>query len=78
MLRLRPGGQEFWLPPYTSTFEKAELGGYELQSTGEVIYDPDYVAHWTLKPPAEWAEAETEQGDDGPGVDGAERTHAQR
>jgi hypothetical protein len=61
VLRLRPSGQEFWLPPYTSTFEEAELGGYELRSTGELIYNPDYLTHWTLKPPADWSKP----GDDG-------------
>ena len=41
-------GQEHWLPPVTAAFHKAKPGRYRLCSTGEVIFDPDYLTSWTF------------------------------
>jgi hypothetical protein len=46
-------GEIFTLPP---GLESAPPGEYRLHSTGEVVVDPDYLATWTIKPPAEDAE----------------------
>lgn len=44
-LRL-PDGELVVLPPYTSALQPAEPGDYTLQSTREVVRDPDYLAVW--------------------------------
>jgi hypothetical protein len=42
-------GQEHWLPPATSAFQKAGPGRFRLCSTDELIVDPDYVTTWTIR-----------------------------
>ena len=44
-------GEEFQLPHNVSALQKAEPGEYYLQSTEEVIIDPDYVAVWMIRVP---------------------------
>ena len=41
-------GSTFDLPPDTSSTLKAPLGEYRLNSTGEVVVNPDYLATWTV------------------------------
>ena len=47
-LRL-PDGELFTLPPYLSALQPADPGEYTLQSTREVIRDPDFLTVWRLQ-----------------------------
>ena len=49
---LGTSNEERWLPPDLSRLEVASPGEYRLRSTGEVVVDPDYLATWTVYPPA--------------------------
>lgn len=42
---------EFTLPPVTNRFEPAEPGEYQLNSTGEVVSNPDFVCTWSVYAP---------------------------
>ena len=44
-------GEEFQLPHNLSALQPAEPGEYYLQSTEEIILDPDYVAVWMIRIP---------------------------
>lgn len=44
-------GETYWLPPQTSTLQRARRGTYRLRETGDVIQDPDYVTTWRVEPP---------------------------
>ena len=44
-------GEEYTLPPDTTAFKKISRGRYTVQSTGEVVIDPDYACGWTLLAP---------------------------
>ena len=44
-------GRELTLPPDTRAYEPAEPGEYHLDSTGEVVVDPDYLSKWVIRPP---------------------------
>ena len=47
-LRL-PDGELYTLPPYLSALQPADPGEYTLQSTREVIRDPDFLCVWRLQ-----------------------------
>jgi len=44
-------GEKYSLPLDTTAFRKVVRGRYELESTGEVVVDPDYTCGWTLLTP---------------------------
>lgn len=44
-------GEDYWLPPQTDTFVRANPGTYRLRSTGEEVENPDYISNWTINPP---------------------------
>ncbi len=48
---LRDNGEEISLPPDLSSIEKATKGEYVLDSTGEVVKDPDFTARWSIRHP---------------------------
>lgn len=50
-LRGRRAGESLTLPPNTQAFAKASPGCYRLNSTGEVVWDPDYTSLWTVTTP---------------------------
>ena len=41
-------GEEFAIPADMSAIEPAEPGDYKLNTTGEVVVDPDFIALWTI------------------------------
>ncbi|QUI22586.1 hypothetical protein HZI73_09855 [Vallitalea pronyensis] len=41
-------GDKFWLPPDNSAIQHAPKGEYTLQTTGEVISNPDFMTIWTI------------------------------
>lgn len=49
----RNNGEIFGLPPDLSSTRKAPPGEYRLNSTGEIVVDPDYLTTWTVKRPKE-------------------------
>jgi RNase P/RNase MRP subunit p29 len=51
-MRLHGSDQEFTLPPIWEAFEPAEPGEYRLQSTGEVVVNPDVLAKFRISAPA--------------------------
>ena len=51
VLKLEPSGEELKLPPLTRAFDFADPGEYRLDSTGEVIIDPDYTCAWFIRDP---------------------------
>ena len=44
-------GEDYWLPPQTANFVRAEPGIYRLRSTGEEVENPDYISNWTIEAP---------------------------
>jgi hypothetical protein len=61
VIRLHQTGKTFALPPDIATLQKAPRGQYRLQSTGEIINDPDYLTTWTIKPKASEDMPETDK-----------------
>ena len=57
VVRLHPSGVEYAMPAILSAYEEAAPGEYHLQSTGEVVVDPDLMATWVVYEPAEDTEA---------------------
>lgn len=51
VVKLNNSAQERTLPPDVSRLKLAPPGEYRLQSTGEVVEDPDYTVMWLLYPP---------------------------
>lgn len=47
-LRLR-NGETLTLPPYLNALQPAQPGEYTLQSTLEIVRDPDFLAVWTIR-----------------------------
>lgn len=47
-LRGRSAGETFTLPPCTESFINAPPGRYRLRSTGELVAQPDLIAHWSV------------------------------
>ncbi|GAA0654139.1 hypothetical protein [Brevundimonas lenta] len=45
------GGESYWLPPDLEAFQPAARGDYSLESTGELVRDPDLVTQWTVQAP---------------------------
>lgn len=45
-------GETYTLPPATDAIRRAKPGNYELQSTGEVVTDPDFTISWVVREPA--------------------------
>lgn len=45
---LLTSGEEFALPPDWEAFETAAPGEYRLQSTGEVVINPDLISTWRI------------------------------
>lgn len=41
-------GTNFTLPPDISNIERAPAGEYRLESSGEIIVDPDYMTEWRV------------------------------
>ena len=41
-------GEEWNMPPDTSSITKAESGEYTLESTGEIVTDPDFLCTWEV------------------------------
>ena len=54
-IRRADNGELEWLPPDLRAYFAAEPGIYTLRSTGEEVVDPDYLANWTVEPPAQRA-----------------------
>src|SRR3989442_1464479 len=48
------GGETFWLPPDVRGFSPARRGEYRLNSTSEIIYDPDLISTWEITRAAPW------------------------
>ena len=44
----RANGELFSIPPDLSAIEPADKGEYRLNSTGEIVVDPDYVSSWSI------------------------------
>lgn len=44
-------GEEFQLPHNLAALQPAEPGEYYLQSTEEIVLDPDFVAVWMIRVP---------------------------
>ncbi|MET0027610.1 MAG: hypothetical protein ABW101_08225 [Candidatus Thiodiazotropha sp.] len=44
-------GEEWNMPPVTSSITKAEPGEYKLRSTGEVVTDPNFLCKWEVHRP---------------------------
>lgn len=51
VLRLRPSGEEFKLPPDLRAFLPAKPGTYTLKNTGETVINPDLLTTWTINKP---------------------------
>jgi hypothetical protein len=49
----RAAGQTMDLPPVPAAFQEARPGNYKLQSTDEVIENPDFTSAWTFTAPAQ-------------------------
>lgn len=49
----RKNGEIFTLPPDLSSTRMAPPGEYRLNSTGEIVVDPDYLTTWTVILPKE-------------------------
>ena len=47
-------GETFWLPPDVRGFTPARRGEYRLNSTSEIIYDPDLISTWEITRPVPW------------------------
>ncbi len=47
-LQLR-NGESVTLPPYLNALQPAEPGDYTLQSTLEIVRNPDFLAVWKLR-----------------------------
>jgi len=47
-------GETFWLPPDVRGFSPARRGEYRLNSTSEIIYDPDLISTWEITRPVPW------------------------
>src|SRR5262249_7299707 len=47
-------GETFWLPPDVRGFSPARGGEYRLNSTSEIIYDPDLISTWEITRPVPW------------------------
>ena len=41
-------GEEFAVPADMEAIEPGEPGEYKLNSTGEIVIDPDYIGLWTV------------------------------
>lgn len=41
--------EEYKLPLDFDTFKLAQSGEYKLNTTGEIIVDPDYVSSWSIQ-----------------------------
>lgn len=48
LLQLR-NGTTFLLPPFLNALQPAEPGDYTLQTTLEIVRDPDFLAVWRLR-----------------------------
>ncbi len=46
-------GEDFWIPPDLNPIKRAKPGKYTLHSTGEIVFDPDFTATWSITYPAE-------------------------
>ena len=46
-------GQTMDLPPVPSAFQEARPGNYRLQSTDEVVENPDFTSAWTFAAPTQ-------------------------
>jgi hypothetical protein len=46
-------GEEYNLPPDTSSLRQASLGEYRLYSTEEIVLNPDFTVMYTIQRPAE-------------------------
>ena len=46
-------GELFKIPPDLSSIEPAPPGEYRLQSTGEIVIDPDFLTIWSVYGPPE-------------------------
>lgn len=44
-------GEIFGLPPDLSSTYPAKKGSYRLESTGEIVTDPDFMATWNIFEP---------------------------
>jgi|SRR5215510_2431619 len=47
-------GETFWLPPDVRGFTPARRGEYRLNSTSEIIYDPDLISTWEITRTVPW------------------------
>jgi hypothetical protein len=43
-----PDGDEYALPPDFTSFQKAPPGEYVLESSGDVVLDPDYICKFEV------------------------------
>lgn len=50
-IRRADNGEIEWLPPDLRAFHPAEPGVYTLKSTGEDVFDPDFISTWTINYP---------------------------
>ena len=50
-LKGRHLGETFWLPPDLRSLRRARPGEYRLRSTGEAVWDPDFVCTWLSQQP---------------------------
>lgn len=60
---LHPSGVEYAMPAVLAAYEDAPPGDYQLQSTGEVVRDPDLLTSWVVYEPPEWGDREEETAD---------------
>jgi hypothetical protein len=52
-IRRIDNGEVEWLPPDLRAYFPAAKGVYTLKSTGEEVYDPDFLTTWTVDLPPE-------------------------
>lgn len=45
-------GSDYWLPPDTGSFNRADAGEYKLRTTGELVVNPDFISTWTITRPS--------------------------
>ncbi|MCF8506840.1 MAG: hypothetical protein K9G59_18175 [Caulobacter sp.] len=43
-------GEVYWMPPQTSTLQRAKPGSYRLKESGDVVENPDYIVTWLVEP----------------------------
>lgn len=46
--------ETYWLPSDLDAFDSAAPGEYRLQSSGEVVINPEFITTWVVEAPTEY------------------------